>query len=134
MTGWPAIFYRVDRAEDDFDRPRDDRFDFILPCYCFGTAERDENLAWWVPRITTQCREHDGVARPLPRRRRNRGILPHFWHLGLSRVAGYEHLGAWRLGFHCGCLVNARVIAPADDLRITSSWPCDHHSREHWAA
>ena len=104
VTGWPAIFYRVDRAEDAFDQPRDDQFDFTLPCYCYGVAERDENLAFWVPRITSQCREHDGMARGLPKRRRNRGILPHFWELGLTRAD--EHRPGWyRLAFRCGCLV-----------------------------
>lgn len=129
MTGWPAIFRRVDRAEDAFDQPRDDQFDFTLPCYCYGVAERDENLAYWVPRITSQCREHDGVARPLPKRRRNRGILPHFWNLGLSSAWLITQPGKWRLTFHCGCLAYGSLDPADQHVRPTHVWVCGAQHR-----
>lgn len=129
---WPRIFRSVELERDRYDEPDPDRFGFWLACRCVGTAERDENLAYWVPRITMQCREHHRAARKLPTVSRRRQCKPGEtvvrFDLGLARVEFLPWDASWRIGFRCSCILNASVDPLTGYLRPDARWSCYEHT------
>lgn len=127
MTVWPRIFRSVERAQDLYDEPQDDRFDFALACWCYGYATRDETLAYWLPQIDSMCREHDRTARGLPmsrpRYRCKPGETAVRFDLGLTRAD--EHRPGWhRLAFRCGCLVASTTNPATGQHHLIAAWTC----------